>query len=432
MKKLLFLALFIAGSSFFNIASAEVLPLTPSTATQFQHLGYDYGNYYNTWDGTTDTDTSNGHLSIGLDPTSSLCFGGTGQMAIIVSDNASFYTDTGKTIDYYLATYGDSVAYFWECDGNGVVGGILADSTKIITTTPENETTTATSTSFTIGATGNVLTEDFVENETFLRVKLTYNGDLVPNVYQRVGTYSACYLGLNPFFCSLLLGYEVNAIQEDFEIDEAGYFSISTTTQILREGRYTMQTSIVKPLVSLLGLSFGDIKVASLETTFIAGTTTPYDNFTDEVQTFIQDSYDSFSSGTSCNIVSGDFNFGTCMVALFIPNSSIFQAYGQIPQIVATKFPFSYVSGIAYTWQQLETSATTTPSLVYNLHDLGIGSTTPLGNILPNQTVFASSTITEYLGSGVLNALKALAGVAIILALFLNIFFTVRNIFDKN
>jgi len=76
----------------------------------------------------------------------------------------------------------------------------------------------------------------------------------------------------------------------------------------------------------------------------------------------------------------------------------------------------------------IASSTQNAPEYDYNLSNLGIGSTTPLGNILPNVTVLSSSTVTGYFPAGTFDLLKGLAGLAIILTLFADIFFTVKGL----
>jgi hypothetical protein len=45
---------------------------------------------------------------------------------------------------------------------------------------------------------------------------------------------------------------------------------------------------------------------------------------------------------------------------------------------------------------------------VIPLHDIGLGSTTPMGNFLPNITILSSTTITYYIGMDRWNALQLL------------------------
>lgn len=454
MKKLLFLALLIAGSSFFNTAyagldtelfgtidsSTNIFRFSNATCDVLENTGYweSSPTYLTLYSPVRPQDVTTTPPS---DWTGSYTFASS---LSSLTNCADFYLDldtvwvtpSNGTAYIFIVGLSDTNPYPIESaigyvpiqhnSGVFTVSGGTETGTRIIENIPAPNTTHATSSPILLGASGNVDESDFESGMT-LSVSVIKN---VNQTAQAVAeSVNPCLIGITGF--CLLEATDLLDFDYEEEIATYGAFSISRYRNFTEEGRYTITSKINKPLVNFLGVSFGEITLDTQQSSFVVGTTTSYDNFVDETTTFFQDSLQNFNSGTTCNVVSGDFNFGTCLLALFIPNSSMFQAYAQIPQIVAGKFPFSYVSGIAYTWGQLEETATSTPSLVFNLHNLGIGSTTPMGNFLPNQTVFASSTITTYLGSEIMNALKALASVAIILALFLNIFFTVRNMFDK-
>jgi len=315
---------------------------------------------------------------------------------------------------------------------NCAQGSIFAENTRIATTSPANQATVATSTPFSVGATGYVNADDF-DTDLKLRIKITYNGSLIGNAGIVAGLNSACFtasFGNLGFLCSQLLGLDLTSVTQDFPITASGYFDISTTTSVLTGGQYTMNTSIIKPYFTVLGFEIGTDTLVSYESSFIAGATSIYDDFVENVDDFLNDSYSNFDA-SSCNVVSGSFNLGTCVVGLILPSGNTFAIYGQLPDLLMTRFPFSYVSGIAYTWNSLEDGTTAPPSLAFNFADLGIGSTNPMGNILPNVTVFSSSTIGTYLSGSILTAFKALVSLALIIALFTNIFFRVRSIFDK-
>jgi len=114
---------------------------------------------------------------------------------------------------------------------------------------------------------------------------------------------------------------------------------------------------------------------------------------------------------------------------LFVPDPTLLNKWSQLPDSIQLRFPFSWIASIMSTWQALAASSTdNSPSLSYNLRDLGIGSTTPMGNILPNTVVFSTSTVETYLSPGILSALKTLAGVAILLVFVADVFFTSRNL----
>jgi len=132
-----------------------------------------------------------------------------------------------------------------------------------------------------------------------------------------------------------------------------------------------------------------------------------------------------------CSQAGNIFAEGICVAFsfLFVPNSQTLAQFTSIPQQIGNVFPFSYVSSAVATWQTLAASSTANaPLYQYKLADLGIGSTTPMGNILPNIDVMSSSTVTHFFPPAVFAAMKTLAGFAILMVLVADIFFTSRNL----
>jgi len=121
---------------------------------------------------------------------------------------------------------------------------------------------------------------------------------------------------------------------------------------------------------------------------------------------------------------------GLCRVGLFlvIPTSDSLNQFSTLASYTKNRFPFSYIASVTDTWSTLTASSTANaPVYAFPLHDAGIGSTSALGNILPNVTVFSSSTVEQYFPSGMFQLLKTLAGIALVLTLVADIFFTSRN-----
>jgi len=102
---------------------------------------------------------------------------------------------------------------------------------------------------------------------------------------------------------------------------------------------------------------------------------------------------------------------------MFVPTPASVQQFSDVEPLLAQKLPFSYVFGVQSTWSSLQASSSqNVPEYSINLGALGIGSTTALGNILPNQMdLLSSSTIQKYLPPGVHDTLFGLAEIAIAL-----------------
>jgi len=128
-------------------------------------------------------------------------------------------------------------------------------------------------------------------------------------------------------------------------------------------------------------------------------------------------------ASTSCAInFLGSFSLSECVGYLLVPSSNIYNLYGGIPTLLGTKFPFSYITSVQNTWKDLSIVNGTAPVLNYNLHDLGLGSTTPLGNLMPNFELFSEDTVTTYLNPTILDLFKSLVATVLVLLTFLNIY----------
>jgi len=197
-----------------------------------------------------------------------------------------------------------------------------------------------------------------------------------------------------------------------------GTYNISTTSPTLPDGSYLMRISLFTSLVGTLSGNIGSKLVTfSVNVNQFPG-----------VPGFDATSTNYVASSTAC-AVSLSWNLGSCLTYLLIPSPNMFAAYGGLTTTLEGKIPFSYVYSIADTWNNLTASSTAnSPTMTMNLHDLGIGSTTSMGNILPNFTFFSASTTEQYFPSGTFDLLKALASIALILGLFADIFFGVKNL----
>lgn len=141
-------------------------------------------------------------------------------------------------------------------------------------------------------------------------------------------------------------------------------------------------------------------------------------NYNDAIQTITTSTStcEAVASSSQCAVFSGTFDFGSCASYLLVPNSCSFDDYSQLPSSLAGRFPFAYVASIGSTWGSLQASTTlNSPTYSLNLHDLGIGSTSSIGNVLPNFVFFSASTTEQDFPPGTFDILKGLAGIAIIL-----------------
>jgi len=139
---------------------------------------------------------------------------------------------------------------------------------------------------------------------------------------------------------------------------------------------------------------------------------------------------------TSTNIITqtaSDFSYGICVsfALLFVPNADVLAQYGNLASTTKSKFPV--LTQVQTEIATLTASSTANlPHLSLNMHDLGIGSTTAIGNILPNFDALSSTTVQSYMPAGTLDALKALAVAAIWLTFIADVFFTVRALFHTS
>jgi len=132
----------------------------------------------------------------------------------------------------------------------------------------------------------------------------------------------------------------------------------------------------------------------------------------------------------SCSQAGNFFGEALCVAGsyLFTPNPNILSSWAALPATAETKFPFSWVVAVKASLTGLSASSTQNfPVSSFALHDLGYGSTTPIGNFLPNFTAFASTTVLQYMPAGVWAAGQALIAAALWLALGFDIYATVRR-----
>jgi len=139
----------------------------------------------------------------------------------------------------------------------------------------------------------------------------------------------------------------------------------------------------------------------------------------------------SFSyASSSCAIsFAGSFSLSDCFGYLFLPSQNWFTSYTALPTALEQTFPFSYPFSMVNTWNSLTASTTeNAPTYTFNFGSLNIGSSTSIGNILPNVTTFgATTTNTFFAGATLYPEIRGLISVVLWLTFFADVFFTVRN-----
>jgi len=112
---------------------------------------------------------------------------------------------------------------------------------------------------------------------------------------------------------------------------------------------------------------------------------------------------------------------GICDAAqyLFVPNPHVLDGFFALPASAAQKFPFSWIYGVQTEFSSLTVASTTAmSSFTFNLGNLGIGSTTSMGNILPNTEVFSKNTIETYISPTLWATFQTLIAAAMWLSFF--------------
>jgi len=125
-----------------------------------------------------------------------------------------------------------------------------------------------------------------------------------------------------------------------------------------------------------------------------------------------------------CSETGNVFSLALCRAFsyLFIPNPTVLNQYLTIGPTLQDKFPVSWFYQLQTEINTVSTTTLSSPVWTMNLHDIGVGSTTSMGNIMPNMIVFSSSTVKHYITDSQWNALMTLAGAAIWLIAFYTLY----------
>jgi hypothetical protein len=270
------------------------------------------------------------------------------------------------------ANGGSGSWYYWAFKRNAVnnwnTSYFSTTTTNIITTTPADKSTKATSTSFTIGATGYVTASDFSSGNT--RVKISYGNN-------GLSSFSAVDLGFSDFQMSSQKG------SVEFILPTSGYFDVSTTTSITAIGRYTMTTSITAPYLWIFSKT-----LTSTSTSFTVATSTTFDNLQTGARTEVQELINASTQSDACQIDwTSLFSLPKCLVQmglnLFIPTSQTWDKFYALIDLVEQKPPVGYFTVVVASISGVSASSTPAFSLTIPAHlkqyifdpfDIGIGA----------------------------------------------------------
>jgi hypothetical protein len=218
----------------------------------------------------------------------------------------------------------------WTMDTGGK-NGFIDNSTHIETVTPYNGQILATSSSYTIGATGAIASTDFNENS---KLKI--------HIENSAKSYQQCA----DVICA---GLSNNAISLNFEypLVIASTFSYSTTTSNLPIGKYWVTTEINTGTFCFLGICLFDKNVISTSTSFTIATATKADILKQSTIDYANTLTTSTSTNfDNCGIASFNlFDCGSDLITWsFVPtpdaiNYFVTTAHNNI----LTHFPLGYV-----------------------------------------------------------------------------------------
>jgi len=259
---------------------------------------------------------------------------------------------------------------------NGVYGGTVIDlnspgdffqvadspqpppdsSTRIVSVTPANGTTVATSTSGTIGATIHVNPSEWV-NSGF-------------DWYVQVQVVAQNVFNTQPGASPSLVGKTYR-----FPISAEGYASFSTTTDISSIGDYTVVTQIRKPtnLSNILGFfGFGSNSgvLAATTTVFTAATSTASDLLFKNYNKQLADFTNSASTTLSLSQCL-ELSIGGCFSYMFVPDTAVVSQFSGLGADLGRKPPFGYW-GLVKDVLATSTASTTPSAYLLGAESVGV------------------------------------------------------------
>jgi len=249
---------------------------------------------------------------------------------------------------------------FWSEDGF-YYSGTNPESSRIISVSPENASTTATSTSKEINAQIYIDQEDWQGNwgdvtNLKLRQTITLNNAPVSG-----GIFGSVFEGyLTSSFSSIII---------EHDIDSFGQMVFASSSSLLQIGQHSMYTEIYIPDSSFFGLFNSDNVLLTKSTYFTVGTTTQGDVIAENIQNDLNALSGTASTtisalNSACNPFSGSFSVTQCVYFLIIPtNASFTNVINEIKVDVFQRAPIGYVTRFMNI--ALGNATSTLPSITY-------------------------------------------------------------------
>jgi len=270
----------------------------------------------------------------------------------IVAGSTCTFRVTNSSADYY-----DTNA---TTNSDGTYG---TPYSNIDTVTPADGSVLATSTTYTVGATGQLVQDDL---DSYSELQIDIENSAV--------SYSQCA----DVICSQFASNPIS-LHFRYSLLTASNFNYSSTTGRLPIGKYWVTTKIIKGSVCIFGYCASTQTITATSTTFVISTSTKADAIKGSVKDYISSLSQGGSDFSECGIT--NFNLLTCgqdlITYAFVPTSDAISYNLQIlHDDILTHFPLGYIT-----------------DLVTILSTSTVGTLVPIDATVPNGVVGAGASI---------------------------------------
>lgn len=234
-------------------------------------------------------------------------------------------------------------------------------NTRIISVTPQDNTTQATSTSFVFDVEGYINENDF---DDVYDVTLEWKA--------KHSQVAGCEAGINSTFA--ICAFPTSTGTYEVRLTDLGTFTVSTTTSLLNIGQYYYTVKVTKPRFSFLGLELFTDLIVSTSTDFTLATSSKADIVSQESTNALIE----FSEGIVGNTVdacvidfSGSFDFQDCMISFFLPDREyIIDTIDNLREDFLVKLPMGYLT--RFVEITISTPTSTLPTISYTSSNTSI------------------------------------------------------------